>query len=100
MTISEIATLFGIKETEKSMKNKAKAKDILAKILKCHKCGDNMKWIEGTNVCVCEKCTYTVGKDEHKQTFSVSKNIPERSRRFLENNYSLLFEEDKEKEEV
>lgn len=99
MNMKEIATLFGVKERNASMKNKKKAVEIMEKILQCPKCKKPMKWIEGTNVCVCQDCTYTVGKKESKETFSVSKEIQNRSRKFLENNYHYM-ESAKESKEV
>lgn len=90
MDMKEIATLFGVKERDASMKNKKKAVEIMEKILSCPKCKKPMKWIEGTNVCVCETCTYTVGKKDNKKTFSVSKTIQDRSRKFLDNNYQYM----------
>ena len=90
MTMKEIATLFGVKEKDASMKNKKKAIEIMEKILRCPKCKKSMKWIEGTNVCVCPSCTYSLGKNEGKKTFSVSKTIQDRSCKFLENNYHYM----------
>ena len=99
MNMKEIATLFGVKERNASMKNKKKAIEIMEKIIQCPKCKKPMKWVEGTNVCVCQDCTYTVGKKESKETFSVFKEIPNRSRKFLENNYHYM-ESNKESKEV
>lgn len=90
MNINEVATMFGVGNRSKAMKNKEKAKEIIGKILRCPKCGNPMKWIEGTNVCVCSTCTYSVGKKENKKTYSVSKTLQEKSRRFLENNIQYI----------
>lgn len=92
MNMKEIATQFGVKEKDKSMKNKKKAVEIMGKILTCPKCKKTMKWIEGTNVCVCPSCTFTVGKEKNKKTCSVSKTLQDRSRKFLENNYQYMTE--------
>lgn len=97
MNIKEVATMFGVKEKNNAMRNKQKAKEIMGKILKCHKCGSQMNWIEGTNVCVCPTCTYSVkkkGKNETKEVFSVSKTLQEKSRKFLENNYQYITEKE------
>jgi len=90
MDMKEIATLFGVKERDASMKNKKKAVEIMEKILSCPKCKKPMRWIEGTNVCICDTCTYSVGKNDNKKTFSVSKTIQDRSCKFLENNYQYM----------
>lgn len=102
MDIKEVSKLFGVKEHDKSMKNKTKAKEIIDKILKCNKCGSQMKWIENTNVCVCPNCTYTYGKKNKKdkkdttKTLSISRTLSDKSRRFLENNYNVVAKESKE----
>ena len=67
MNMKEITTLFGVEEKDKSMKNKTKAVEIMEKILACPKCKKTMKWIEGTNACVCHTCTFTVGKEKIKE---------------------------------
>ncbi len=95
MNLKEVAAMYGIEEKDCAMKNKKKANEIMDKILKCHKCGGQMNWIEGTNICVCPTCTYSIGKKENKETYSVSKMIQDRSKRFLENNYKNI---DKESE--
>lgn len=99
MNMKELASMFNVKEQDKSMKNKKKAKEIIGKILRCHKCGTQMRWIEDTNVCVCPNCTYTVEKKENgkskKVTYSVTRTLSDKSRRFLENNTKYL-EESKE----
>ena len=40
------------------------AKEIMEKILMCPKCKQPMNWVEGTNICACSTCTYTIGKKE------------------------------------
>ena len=55
-----------------------------------------MNWVEGTNICACPTCTYTIGKKENKETYSVSKTLSDKSRRFLENNYSQFAKESTE----
>lgn len=90
MNMKEIATLFGVEEKDKSMKNKTKAVEIMEKILACPRCKKTMKWIEGTNACVCHTCTFTVGKEKNKRICSVSKTLQDRSRKFLENNYQYM----------
>lgn len=90
MNMKEIAALYGIKEVDKSMKNKTKAKDIVEKILKCPKCGKPMHWVKDTNVCVCQTCTYTVGKKENKKTYSITKPLSNRDYKFLVNNYDSI----------
>lgn len=91
MNMKELASMFNIKEQDKSMKNKEKATEIIGKILRCHKCGSQMKWIEDTNVCVCPNCTYIVGKKEKDpKTYSVTRTLSDKSRRFLENNKKYL----------
>ena len=97
MTIKEVAKMFNV-NTEKSraMKNKRKAKEIMEKILLCPKCKQPMNWVEGTNICACPTCTYTIGKKENKETYSVSKTLSDKSRRFLENNYSQFAKESTE----
>lgn len=98
MNMKEIAALFGVKEKDRSMKNKEKAVEIMEKILACPKCKKTMKWIEGTNACVCPTCTFTVGKEKNKRICSVSKTFQDRSRRFLENNYQYMTGEVENKE--
>lgn len=90
MNMKEVAALFGVKEKDRSMKNKEKAVEIMEKILACPKCKKTMRWIEGTNACVCPTCTFTVGKEKNKRICSVSKTFQDRSRRFLENNYQYM----------
>lgn len=90
MNINEVATMFGIENRSKAMKNKEKAKEIIDKILKCPKCGKQMKWIEGTNVCVCSTCTYSIDEKENKKSYSISKILQEKSRKFLENNIQYI----------
>lgn len=90
MNMKEIATLFGVKERGRSMNNPKKAIETMENILRCPKCKKTMKWIEGTNVCVCQSCTYTIGKKGLKETFNVFKTIQNRSRKFLENNYHYM----------
>ena len=67
MTIKEVAKMFNV-NTEKSraMKNKRAKKEIMEKILMCPKCKQPMNWVEGTNICACPTCTYTIGKKENK----------------------------------
>lgn len=97
MTIKEVATMFNVNvEKSRAMKNKKKAKEIVGKILECPKCKQPMNWIEGTNICACPTCTYTIGKKDNKETFSVSKTLSDKSRRFLENNYSQIAKESTE----
>lgn len=96
MNMKEVAALFGVKEKSKAMNNKKKAVEIMGKMLICPNCKKPMRWIEGTNVCVCPDCTYTVGKDSDKKTYSVSKTLQDRSRKFLENNYQYMIEENGE----
>ncbi len=96
MNINEVATMFGVGNRSKAMKNKEMAKEIIGKILRCPKCGKHMKWIEGTNVCVCSTCTYSVDKEENKKTYSVSKTLQEKSRKFLENNIQYIIVESAE----
>lgn len=90
MNLNEVATLFNVKEKDKSMKNKKKAIEIISKTLTCPRCKKNMRWIEGTNVCVCDSCTITIGKDKDKKTYSVSKILKNYYRRFLENNSKYI----------
>lgn len=90
MNINEVATMFGIENRSKVMKNKEKAKEIIDKILKCPKCGKQMKWIGGTNVCVCSTCTYSIDEKENKKSYSISKILQEKSRNFLENNIQYI----------
>ena len=45
---------------------------------------------------ICPTCTYTIGKKENKETYSVSKTLSDKSRRFLENNYSQFAKESTE----
>lgn len=92
MNMKEVATLFGVKEKDKSMKNKKKAVEIMKKILTCPKCKETMTWIPGTNVCSCSSCTFSIGKEKNKQICSVSKTLQKRSRKFLENNYQYMNE--------
>lgn len=99
MNMNEVAKMFNVKEQNKAMKNKEKAKEIIGKILKCNKCGGQMNWIENTNVCVCPNCTYTVvkkGKKDTTETCSVSRTLSDKSRKFLENNMKYITEESKE----
>ena len=93
MTIKEVAKMFNV-NTEKS--RAMKAKEIMEKILMCPKCKQPMNWVEGTNICACPTCTYTIGKKENKEIYSVSKTLSDKSRRFLENNYSQFAKESTE----
>ena len=90
MTQKELAEMYGIKPRKTGLKDKRKAKDIVGKILKCHKCGGIMTWIKDTNQCVCPNCTYSIGKSENKQTLSVTKSVSDKSRKFLEDNYEAV----------
>ena len=42
------------KEKDRTMKNKKKANEILDKILMCPRCKKRMRWIENTNIIVCD----------------------------------------------
>lgn len=99
MTQKELAEMFGIKPRKVGLRDKKKAIEICTKILKCHKCGESMHWVEGSNVCVCPTCTYSVGKKENKQVFSVYKTISEKSKKFLTENYDTFIKASKKKEE-
>ena len=87
MTQKELAEMYGIKPRRIGLRDKKKAVEICTKILKCHKCGESMRWVEGTNICVCTTCTYSTGKKENKKVFSVYKTISEKSKKFLTENY-------------
>lgn len=95
MTQKELAKMYGIKERKVGIKDKAKAKEIVDKILKCHKCGSRMEWIIDTNQCVCPNCTYAVGKKESKQLLSISRTLNDKNIKFLENNYAAVLEYEK-----
>lgn len=90
MTQKELAEMYGIKPHKTGLKDKKKAKDIVCKILKCHKCGGTMKWITDTNQCVCPTCSYSIVENENKQSLCVTKSISNKSRKFLEDNYSSV----------
>lgn len=90
MNIKEVAKMFGVTEKEKSMKNKDKAIEIMERTLACPKCKKTMRWVTGTNVAVCNTCTYVTGKEKNKKILSVSKTLNERNRKFLENNYHYI----------
>ena len=100
MTIKELASMYNVNVKNKGMKNKNKAKEMIEKFLKCPKCKKTMTWIDGTNVCTCPICTYTVSKKVNKkevqETYSVYKTISEKSRIFLENNYLQFAKESTE----
>lgn len=96
MTITEFAKIYGSENVDKSMKNKNKAKEIAEKILTCPKCGKQMDWIKNTNICVCPTCVYTIGKNENKKVYSITKTLPDRSYKFLENNYDSITKESTE----
>ena len=103
MTQKELAEMYGIKQRKGGLKDKRKATDIVCKILKCHKCGGVMRWIEDTNQCVCEKCTYSIGKNDDRHTLSVTKSISDKSRKFLEDNYASVLpriQKDQEQKEL
>lgn len=90
MTQKELAEMYGIKPHKGGLKDKRKATEIVKKILTCHKCGGTMRWIENTNQCVCDNCTYSVGKSEKRHSLSVTKSISDKNRKFLEDNYSSV----------
>lgn len=90
MTQNELAEMYGIKPKKDGLKNKNKAKEIVGKIAKCPKCGELMKWIEGTNVCVCETCVKLIGSGDSAYKISLTKEISDKSRKFLESNYSSV----------
>jgi len=87
MTQKELAKMYGIKTRKVGLKNKEKAKEIVDKILKCHKCGKRMTWIKDTNQCVCQNCIYSIGKKENKQIMSISRSLNDKNLKFLESNY-------------
>ena len=99
MTQKELAEMYGIKPRRVGLRDKKKAIEICTKILKCHKCGESMHWVEGTNICVCPTCTYSTGKKESKKVFSVYKTISEKSKKFLTENYDTFIKASTKKEE-
>lgn len=84
------------KEKDRTMKNKKKANEILDKILMCPRCKKRMRWIENTNIIVCDNCTYsTTHKEKDKEVkkdYSVSRTLNDKNKKFLEINYHLTKE--------
>lgn len=90
MNMTEFREKYATKKPNHLMKDKKKAIDIIQKILKCHKCGETMNWVEGTNICVCPKCVRANGD------MSVFKVISDKSHNFLEYNSAYVEEIKKE----
>lgn len=99
MDLKELAEMYNVKPRKVGLRDKKKATEICTKILKCHKCGKSMDWVENTNICVCPTCTYQIGKKDNKQTFSVHKTISDKSKKFLSENYQTFLKNNKGKKE-